>query len=101
MAIRPASPGAGRNEPTCRAPTDPRHQGTRSHFGKLLLAVSLAAIGCGGGAPQRAPCTHQQHAALRCVANILTSQGSVAGQPGKTIVYVDGVMACVDDAKPG
>ena len=24
--------------------------------------------------------------------------GSVAGQPGKTIVYVDGVMACVDDA---
>ena len=24
--------------------------------------------------------------------------GSVAGQPSKTIVYVDGVMACVDDS---
>ena len=37
----------------------------------------------------------------RCDVSLLhphIAVGSVAGQPGKTIVYVDGVMACVDDS---
>lgn len=68
-------------------------------LGKLLLAVCVAVVGCGGSAPEAS-------AALisgmpRCDASLLhphIAVGSVAGQPGKTIVYVDGVMACVDDS---
>ncbi|MBL8635650.1 MAG: hypothetical protein JNM40_20660 [Myxococcales bacterium] len=79
--------------------TNRSSQGTRSRFGTLLLAVSLAAIGCGGGAPEASPALIS--GMPRCDASLLhphISVGSVAGQPGKTIVYVDGVMACVDDA---
>ena len=79
--------------------TNRSSQGTRSRFGTLLLAVSLAEIGCGGGAPEASPALIS--GMPRCDASLLhphISVGSVAGQPGKTIVYVDGVMACVDDA---
>lgn len=65
----------------------------------LLLAGSLLG-GCGiGGAAAESP------AALlsglpKCDPSLLHPRiavGAAAGLPGKSIVYVDGVMACVDD----
>ncbi len=66
----------------------------------LLLAGSLLA-GCGIGGP-----TAEGSAALlggmpKCDPSLLHPRievGAAAGLPGKMIVYVDGVMACVDDA---
>ena len=74
-------------------------QGTCSSlFGTLLLTVCVAVFGC-GGAPEASPALIS--GMPRCDASLLhphIAVGSVAGQPGKTIVYVDGVMACVDDS---
>lgn len=65
----------------------------------LLPFATVLAIGCGGGAPEASPALLS--GMPRCDVSLLhphIAVGSVAGQPGKTIVYVDGVMACVDDA---
>ena len=79
--------------------TNRSSQDTRSSlFGALLLTVCVTAFGC-GGAPEASPA--MIIGMPRCDASLLhphIAVGSVAGQPGKTIVYVDGVMACVDDS---
>ena len=67
--------------------------------GRLLLWAVVLAAGCGGSAPESSPALLS--GMPRCDASLLhphIAVGSVAGQPGKTIVYVDGIMACVDDA---
>ncbi|HMU38169.1 MAG TPA: hypothetical protein PKE31_04080 [Pseudomonadota bacterium] len=64
-----------------------------------LLWICAWTVGCGNGAPDASPALLA--GMPRCDASLLHPRiavGSVAGQPNKTIVYVDGVMACVDDA---
>jgi len=71
----------------------------KSLLAKLLLLACVAAVGCGGSAPEASATLLS--GMPRCDASLLHPHiaiGSVAGQPGKTIVYVDGVMACVDDS---
>lgn len=62
-----------------------------------LLAGFFWVVGCGNGAVETSPMLGGMP---RCDASLLHPRiqvGSVAGQPGKTIVYVDGVIACVDE----
>ena len=73
-------------------------------FSASLLAIALGAVaGCGMGTDAAGSST----AALvtsgmpTCDISLLHPQLAVGGStvlPGKLIVYVDGVMACVDDA---
>ena len=72
---------------------------TRLARGLLLLGGALAG-GCGnlGGAE---PTAAMVSGMPKCDPSLLhprISVGAAAGLPGKLIMYVDGVMACVDDA---
>ena len=68
----------------------------------LLLGVGalMCSVGCGS------PATAESGSALvaglpKCDASLLHPRitiATAASQPGKSIVYVDGVMACLDDA---
>jgi hypothetical protein len=68
-----------------------------------LLGVGMLLAGCGTGAGADGVLGS---AALlsgmpKCDPSLLhprISVGNAAGLPGKMVVYVDGVMACVDDA---
>ena len=71
----------------------------------LALVVGLSfASGCGiaGGAEGAGPSTGSMVSGLpKCDPSLLHPRITVAataGLPGKLIVYVDGVMACIDDA---
>ena len=76
-----------------------RYRHSRLWVGLFLAAGLLG--GCGIGGP-----TVDGSAALlsgmpKCDPSLLHPRlevGAAAGLPGKLIVYVDGVMACVDDA---
>jgi hypothetical protein len=68
-----------------------------------LLGVGMLLTGCGSGAGAEGGLGS---AALlsgmpKCDPSLLhprISVGNAAGLPGKMVVYVDGVMACVDEA---
>jgi len=69
-------------------------------LGFVLVAVSAFVGGCGiaGGTESAAAMVS---GLPKCDPSLLhprISVGAMAGVPGKTIVYVDGVMACVDDS---
>lgn len=76
-----------------------RRGGTALGLGVLLAAGLLGGCGIGGagadssaallsGMPKCDPSLLHPHIAV----------GAAAGLPGKSIVFVDGVMACVDDS---
>jgi len=66
----------------------------------LLGGLALLTVGCGS------PATAESGSALfaglpKCDASLLHPRITIAAAaalPGKLIVYVDGVMACLDDA---
>lgn len=65
-----------------------------------LLAGSLLG-GCGIGGPGAEGSAALLSGMPKCDASLLHPRiavGAAVGLPGKMIVYVDGVMACVDDA---
>lgn len=69
-------------------------------MGGLLLLGGALSGGCGnlGGAE---PTAAMVSGMPKCDPSLLhprISVGAAAGLPGKLIMYVDGVMACVDDA---
>jgi hypothetical protein len=69
-------------------------------LGLLLVAASSLASGCGiaGGTESSAALVS---GLPKCDPSLLHPRitvGTPAGVPGKLIVYVDGVMACVDDS---
>jgi hypothetical protein len=66
----------------------------------VLLAGSLLA-GCGMGGQGAEGSAALLSGMPKCDASLLhptIAVGAAVGLPGKMIVYVDGVMACVDDA---
>ena len=69
----------------------------------LLMTLGLLAPGCGITADSSTGSVASQVVSglPRCDESLLhprISVGGVASMPGKLIVYVDGIMACVDDA---
>src|SRR5690349_180356 len=66
-----------------------------------LALAALTSIGCGMGSDPQASASALVTSGLpRCDASLLhprLSVGATGLLPGKLIVYVDGVMACVDD----
>src|SRR4051812_48450564 len=72
----------------------------RSVLGGLALAA-LTSVGCGMGSDPQANASSLVTSALpRCDASLLhprLSVGAAALLPGKQIIYLDGVMACMDD----
>jgi len=76
-------------------------RGRALRLGAALLTAALAlASGCGmaGGSEGAAALVS---GLPKCDPSLLHPRitvGAAAGLPGKLIVYVDGVMACVDDA---
>lgn len=72
----------------------------------LALALALPASGCGmgtGSDPAQGPSTPAllTSGLPQCSPLLLHPKltvGATAEHPGKLIVYVDGVMACIDDA---
>lgn len=69
-------------------------------LGLLLVATSLLVGGCGiaGGTESSAAMVS---GLPKCDPSLLHPRitvGAAAGVPGKLIVYVDGVMACVDES---
>jgi hypothetical protein len=72
----------------------------RSVLGGLALAA-LTSVGCGMGSDPQASASSLVESNLpRCDGSLLhprLSIGAAAMHPGKQIIYVDGVMACMDD----
>ena len=71
----------------------------RALLGGLLLAGSLLG-GCGIGGAAADGSAALLSGMPKCDPSLLHPRiavGAAAGLPGKSIVYVDGVMACVDD----
>ncbi|MCS6913525.1 MAG: hypothetical protein RMK29_09045 [Myxococcales bacterium] len=74
-----------------------------SHRLRAPVALfALTSLGCGMGSDPQAHVSALVTSALpRCDATLLHPRitvGATTHLPGKLIVYVDGVMACVDDA---
>lgn len=67
----------------------------------VLALLGLTSVGCGMGSDPQASASSLVTSGLpRCDASLLhphLSVGATALLPGKQIVYVDGVMACVDE----
>ena len=66
-----------------------------------LLGVGMLLAGCGAGADGALGSAALLSGMPKCDPSLLhprLSVGNAAGLPGKMVVYVDGVMACVDDA---
>lgn len=66
-----------------------------------LLGVGMLLAGCGAGADGVPGSAALLSGMPKCDPSLLhprISVGNAAGLPGKMVVYVDGVMACVDDA---
>src|SRR5947209_8520132 len=69
----------------------------------VVAAFALSAVGCGMGVdPTGSASAAQVVAGLPpCDASLLhphMTVGASASLPGKLVVYVDGVMACLDDS---
>jgi len=65
-----------------------------------LAMLTLVSVGCGMGADAAGTSTAALSGLSPCDASLLHPRitvGATAVLPGKLIVYVDGVMACVDD----
>src|ERR1700759_5638874 len=72
----------------------------RKHLGGCLLVAGALLGGCGIGAPVAEGSAALLSAMPKCDPSRFHPHlevGAAAGLPGKMIVYVDGVMACVDD----
>jgi hypothetical protein len=73
----------------------------RAGIGCIVLAA-MTSVGCGMGTDAQASQSALLTSGLpHCDGSLLHTRitlGNTALLPGKLIVYVDGVMACVDDA---
>lgn len=89
VSTQPLLPSAHRREPA-----------VRSRLALLLGGLALLAVGCGS------PATAESGSGLvqglpKCDPSLLHPRITIAAAaalPGKLIVYVDGVMACLDEA---
>lgn len=85
---------------TRRAP--PLSVRLRRRLGVLAVVVVSGAVGGGcGNLAASEPTAALVSGMPKCDPSLLHPRiavGAAAGLPGKLIVYVDGVMACVDDA---
>lgn len=86
-----------------RGEAGPSHPRGRGSLALVLGVLALWAQGCGmtTDPPTGTAASQVLSGMPRCDESLLhprISVGGAASLPGKLIVYVDGIMACVDDA---